>query len=424
VSKTAIEPQNLPERLVWYYILATYPIYLLGAHFVLVPLLATYLTFHLIKTRWSQTEATPSSEKITLSPSVWVWIVAVLVIEVALLVGHINFNLEIGQILKSSFNNWYRKWALFALFPLIGCLNIRSRLIYRAVCILCLQSLFVILVFSLLSVLNIELEYTSPLEIVGGGSAYYQVNIGSILDENEKRLILFAPWAPALGMVGSIYFFLACQEPDKKWRFIGMLGAVSMVVLSVSRLAIMCVPLVLVLLWLMTNFFRPWVQFLVGGISLVAGLFSTMLINSVQAFRDRFHAVRPGSSRVRATLERMALQRWWNDAPIWGHGRLEEEGPAIVAFKPIGTHHTWFGILYIHGLVGCIALAVAVIWSLIDLLIKAQTSELAKVGLSIILVIILFSFSGNIEDRAYLFWPGLIVLGSALKEEAKVYRYV
>ena len=237
---------------------------------------------------------------------------------------------------------------------------------------------------------------------------------------NESCMILFAPWPPALGMVGSIYFFLTCQESHKKWRFIGMFGAIAMVVLSVSRLAIVCVPLVIVLVWFMTNFFRPWVQFLGGGISLLAGLFSTMFVNSIEAFTDRFHRVRPGSSRVRATLERMALQRWQTDAPIWGHGRLEEEGPAVVAFKPIGTHHTWFGILYIHGLVGCIALAVALSWSFVELLIKAQTSAIARVGLSIILVIILFSFSGNIEDRAYLFWPALIILGCAFKEKMRI----
>ena len=163
MSTISIKPQNFPETLIWYYILATYPIYFLGAHFVLAPLLATCLAFYLLKNYWNQTEETPASEKIKLSPAVWVWIVAVLVIEIALLVGHINFDLAIAQILKSSFNSWYRKWGLFALFPLIGHLNIRPKLIYRAICILCFQSLIVILVFGLLSVLNIHLEYILKL---------------------------------------------------------------------------------------------------------------------------------------------------------------------------------------------------------------------------------------------------------------------
>jgi ABC-type multidrug transport system fused ATPase/permease subunit len=258
--------------------------------------------------------------------------------------------------------------------------------------------------------------YISPLKAFGGVSDSYAVRFFYILDENQPRLQLFAPWPPALGLVGNIYFFLAQSEMDKKWRWIAMVGAVAMIFGSVSRLAIVCLPLVLVSVWLLTSLARPWVHFWVGCVSTVLGILSSTLISFLENFKDQFNQARAGSSEVRARLRRMAKEAWLNEAFIWGHGRMEAKGSAYVAFKPIGSHHFWFGILYAYGVVGCVALAVAFLWSFIDLLIKAQTNEQAKVGLSIILVLFFFTFAENLDNLVYLCWPAFIMLGIAFKQ--------
>ena len=417
MSSTSIKPQNLPETLVWYYLICTYGIYLLGAQTILTPLLGCFLAGYLLVKWWHQTADTPPEERINISAAVWIWVVAMLVIEVALIAGHLDFNLGISKIIKSSINGWLRQWALLALFPLAGHLKIRPQLIYRAVCIVCLQSLIMMPIAYLLGTLPLPSPlYTSPLSAFGGGFDYEVSFYGLEAESQELRLSLFAPWAPALGLLGNIYFFLASQEPERKWRWIGMVSSVALIVSSVSRLAMLCLPFVLISTWLLTNIIQPWVQIAVGVASLVAGLWSTTLIGLWQTFEERLYQFRRSSSRVRATLGRMAVNRWRNEAPIWGHGLAEPRGPEIVAHMPIGTHHTWFGLLFTHGIVGCTALAVALAWSFIDLLIKAQNSELAKVGLSIVSVLLVFTIGENINALAYLYWPGLIILGKAYQE--------
>ncbi len=428
MNKIIIKPQNLPEKLIWYYIIGTYPIYLLGGQFVCATFLATFLTFYLLRKWWEQTEETPIEEKITISPSAWVWVFAVMVIEVALIMGHLDFDLGIGQILKSSLN-WYRNWGLFALFilagHLTGHLNIRSKIISRAVCIFCLQSLIVVIICSLAQALKIPIySYVSPLKAFGGVSDSYRIYLFYVLDENQPRLQLFAPWPPALGLIGNIYFCLAQQEMNKKWRFLGMIGAVAMVFGSVSRLSIVCLPLILGAGWILSNLVRPWMHFLVAFVSTLLGIVSSTLISFLDSFKDQFNQARSGSSEIRARLRRMAKDAWLNEAPIWGHGRLEDKGTAYVAFKPIGSHHFWFGLLYTHGLVGFVALAVAFLWSFIDLLIKAQTNENAKVGLSIILVLFFFTFAENLETLAYIAWPGFLMLGIAFKESSSLFSEI
>jgi hypothetical protein len=417
----AIAPQNLPEKLIWYYIVGTYPIYYLGGQYLLAPLLGTFLVLYLFWQWWNQTAATPLDEKITISLSVWVWIFAMLVLKGATIVSHLDFNLGLKRFIETS-ADWSRTWALFAFFPLVGSLKIRPELIYRAICIVCLQSLILVIIGSLATLLQIpEITYSSPLGSLplNGGELQYEVDI--IHSVINQRLRLFAPWSPALGVTGNIYFCLILPEQNKKWRWIGMVGAITMIVGSVSRTAVICLPTVFLLTWVLTNFLRPWVQFIAGGLSFIGGIYLPTLFEFLNTLKENVRNFRAGSSEVRDGLERIAVDRWWNEARIWGHG-LSETGPAWVSRMPIGTHHTWFGLLFTHGLVGCVAFAVALFWSFIDLLIKAQNHENARIGLRIVLILIIFSFSEHLNGSVFVFWPGLLMLGIALKESQSSYR--
>ncbi|NJN59266.1 MAG: O-antigen ligase family protein [Leptolyngbyaceae cyanobacterium SL_5_9] len=164
-----------------------------------------------------------------------------------------------------------------------------------------------------------------------------------------------------------------------------------------------------------THLSRPSVQILAGISSFAAGLFGPQLIGYARDFKDYFDSQRASSSNLRELLQRMALYQW-QEAPIWGHGIKAPRGPAVTNFMPVGSHHTWLGLLYVHGIVGFIALALAMLYSFIELLIKAQKSKAAQTGLAVLLVLILFSLGENLETLAYLYWPGLLMLGIAFKE--------
>jgi hypothetical protein len=418
MSKTAIKPQNLPEALVWYYIIGTYVIYYMGAQYLFAPMLGTFLTIYLIVRLWWQDEQTPPQERVTVPFASWLWLGAILVIEFSLIMGHLHFNLGVDQIVKTTMNRWFRTWFLFPMFLLAGSLPIRPQLIYRAICILCFQSLFFILLGAAGIAAGIpdDLEYSSPLKIFGGGDFYDVKILGYTTSyDGESRLQLFTPWAPALGLLGNIYFWFAWCETDKKWRWLGLLGATAMVVSSVSRAGIIFLPLVPCLIWLMLNVTRPWVQMLAGFTCFLAGLFGSTLLSAIETLTSNLNSYRAGSSRVRETLQRMAIEKW-QKSPIWGYGTISPKGPAVTGHLPVGTHHTWNSLLYTHGIVGCTALAIAVIWSFLELLIKAHRSPIARVGLSVILILILFSFSENLDSMTYIFWPGLLILGISFKE--------
>ena len=107
------------------------------------------------------------------------------------------------------------------------------------------------------------------------------------------------------------------------------------------------------------------------------------------------------SSRVRATLGRIAVDRWQEEAPVFGHG-VVERGPHLVEYMPIGSHHSWYGLLFVKGLAGLLSFALPIVLSTAVLGKNAYRNPRARVGLSMVLLLLLYSFGENLEILAYL----------------------
>lgn len=93
-----MKPQNFEERVVWCYIIGTYVLYFLGAQFVVAPVMAWLLVLYLLKKLWNQTDETPFEERIMIPVGVWIWIVSMLVIEFAIIMGHYDYDLSILKL--------------------------------------------------------------------------------------------------------------------------------------------------------------------------------------------------------------------------------------------------------------------------------------------------------------------------------------
>jgi len=73
-------------------------------------------------------------------------------------------------------------------------------------------------------------------------------------------------------------------------------------------------------------------------------------------------------------------------------------------------------LLFVKGAVGFVALAVPMLLSFVTLVIKAQHSKVAKIGLNILLIIFLNSFADSLEVTVYIVWMALVFMGIAYKE--------
>ncbi len=418
-SEDDLRPRNWPERLVWWSIVCTYPIWIFGGLYVVGSILCWLLLLCLLIKILAYIDHPEKNEKISISPVIWIWIIGMLIMQVALIAGHVNFNLGTGAIIKSTIG-WAKGWAALALYPLAGALPIRSSIPTRAICIVGFHTLLIMPFLLLTPYLGLpEVLYVSPLRAVGGpGNEFFDVPLYEIDGSTgDLRWRLFSPWGPALGFVGNINFMICLLEKDKKWKVLGILGSVVMCFVCKSRLAQLCIILIPAITAVVSRLRQPFMLISLGFLSYLGGIFATSILTAISDYWEGFKGARAGSTRVRFALRRIAFHRWETEAPIWGHG-VVEAGPHLVEYMAIGSHHTWAGLLFVKGIVGFFALAVPMLATALDLLRRAASSryQLGSAGLGMIIILFMYTFGENLEILVYLFWPGMLIMGMALQE--------
>jgi len=419
-SEDNLQPQNVPERLVWWSIILTYPIWIIGGLYVVGSVLCWLLLVCLLIKILARMDHPEENEEISISPVIWLWIIGMIIMQVALIAGHVNFNLGTGIIIKSSIG-WAKGWAALALYPLAGALPIRSSILTRAICIVGFHTLLIMPFLLITPNLHLpEVLYVSPLRAVGGpGNEFFDVPLYEIDGSTgDLRWRLFAPWGPALGFVGNVNFMICLQEKDRKWKILGIIGSILMCFVCKSRLAQLSIILIPLATAIIARVRQPFMLIALGIVSYLGGIFATSILTAISDYWEGFKGARAGSTRVRFALKRIALHRWETEAPIWGHG-VVEGGPHLVEYMAIGSHHTWAGVLFVKGLVGFVALAVPMLVTALDLLRRAANPRyrLGSTGLGMIIILFMYTFGENLEILVYLYWPGMLLMGMALQEK-------
>ena len=408
-----VRPHSPEEKVLVHCITWSFGYYLIGGLYVLGPVLG-----------WSLLLMLARRDGLRAVPAVmWAWVVGMLVMLVAVVMAHADYGLGLGPTIKSSIG-WAKGWALMAVFILIGSGQIRIEVLSRAMCVLGVQILCLLPLLAMAWAVGLPGHlYVSPLSIVGGpGPEYFAVELYGLNAQNGlPRWRLFAPWAPAMGLVMSCFVLIAMHERRPLLRAAGILGMLMAIYGSGSRLGLIALPVVAVVLTVWRHMDRPVLYLAMAPASLVVGVMAPYIQTLIEDFTHRFHGARADSSRVRAALGRIAVQRWETEAYWWGHGNVER-GPHLVEYMPIGSHHTWYGLLFVKGMVGLIALAVPMSWTAWMLLVGGRTSKAGVSAFGILMILGLYALSENLEMLAYLYWPGLVVLGMGLRDVANERR--
>jgi len=415
--QTANHPQNSAENIVHYTIIATWLLWLVGGLYIAGPVLGCVLSLQALYFYYIAPSLPKTKRLTTPHWSISIWLISMTVMLVILVAGHLNFSLGSGAIIKSAIG-WAKGWLLIALFIFAGAvLPIRREIIYRAICRTGKYTIFLLPLFLAAPLVGLPASlWVSPLKIIGGSGSEYFATILYTLEPGSgaPRWQFFAPWSPAAGMVGLVYLVCAFQEKDRSWRNWGIAAALAMILLSQSRLAFVGLIIIAPIPLLFGQVTRPLMWFVILPFVLLAGWFAIDILDALHLAKSEFSGARADSTRVRETLGRIAVERWRAEAFWFGHG-VVERGPHLVEYMPIGSHHTWYGLLFVKGVLGLFALATPLIVTLGLLLRSALTSESGRVGLSMALLLLMYSFGENLESLAYLYWPALLLIGMALQ---------
>lgn len=421
MATDTLAPENTEERVVYVAITWTWIWYVLGALYIVAPVVEVTLLglyFWRLYAVWRPVQWRP----LPVPTGVWMWLAGMGAMEVILLIAHMDWDLGVGDTVKSSIG-WLKGWAMLGIFPLCGaCLNIRPRLVIRAVMWMAVQTLCLtpFLIAAALVHLPPEL-FVSPLKVIGGpGPEFFAVYAYIIDPENgAARWQFMAPWAPGAGFVANMIYYLAVGERSKKLRAAGIFTAIMMSLMTASRMAILFLIFYPILMFVFSRLSKPALLTFFAALSVVVGMVADAVIQIIQNSVSAFKGARANSTRVRAALGQLAKRRWEEEAPFFGHGEVQR-GTHYVEFMPIGSHHTWYGLLYVKGIAGVISLVVPALWCIVEMLMLAQVSQLGRLGLGSIFIMLYYSNGENLEILAYLFWPALLILGAAHQEAAGV----
>ncbi len=207
----------------------------------------------------------------------------------------------------------------------------------------------------------------------------------------------------------------ALEERSIKWRAIGVTAGLLMIFASKSRMGLVGVVACTIGPRMMPLILRGWVWQSVAGLVASMSILGNAVLAAGSDFVAAFKGARADSTRVRATLQRIASERWQNDAFWFGLG-TGQPGSHAVEYMPIGSHHTWFGLLFVKGLVGMVSLLIPFVWQTALTTVDAVRNRRGFLPMGIMMTLLLLSFGENIEIEAYLLWPALMMLGIHARE--------
>lgn len=414
-------PANPAEALVWTVLVWTWPLYFLGALYVAGPVLGWTLAGLAGLSLYLGPAIRPDLRATGPVPGlVWVWCAGMLALLVTLWIGHVNWGLGLGPTIKSSIG-WAKGWALIALFILAGSvLPIRREVLVRGQCVVglwtaCLTPLLVAAPFLGLP----ERIFTSPLKVIGGpGPEYFSVYFFTYDPSNwTPRWQFYAPWSPFAALLGVIMAVFALEERDRRWRLAGIAGALAMILLSKSRMGMIGLVACTLVPRLLPLIAKSWAWHVMALISASLAVLGAPLMQAGRDAVAAFRGARADSTRVRETLQRIAGERWQAEAFWFGHGTVHPGGH-VVEHMPIGSHHTWWGLLFVKGLTGMLALLIPMAWQIANSMAEAARGARGRLPLGLVMTIVLLSFGENLEIEAYMLWPALLLLGINLREQA------
>ncbi len=415
----AMRPKNPAERIIWCAMIWTWPFYAMGALYVVGPVLGWILAALAGLSLYLGEGIRPDLRATVPVPMlVWLWGLGMAVMLMALWTGHLDWGLGIKQMIKSSIG-WAKGWALIPLFIFAGAvLPIRRALLVRGQSVVGLWTLCLAPLLLAAPYLGLpDRIFTSPLKAVGGpGPEYFTFYLYTIDPASwTPRWQFYAPWSPFAALLGVIMVLFALEERHRGWMSAGLVAGIVMILASKSRMGLVGLVFCTIGPRMLPLVARSAVWLVASAIAASFAGWGAAAMDLGSYAVHGFKQARADSTRVRETLQRIAYERWQSDAIWFGHGTVKP-GPHIVEYMPIGSHHTWYGLLFVKGLVGFLAFLIPFAAHFCIVAIDAVSSARGRLPLGLLFTILLLTMGENLEIEVYLLWPALLMLGCHLRE--------
>jgi hypothetical protein len=404
-----------PARIVALYIVAT-P--LLWAAGLLVPVGGLLVI-------WLALRAGP---RMLIAPLTVAWLLVGTAQAVSVVVNGVADERSTGFVVYRLFSSGVTGWVLLGLALTAGMqFRMASPVLVRAITVLGGYFLFFGLIAFLLHSFTglTELELPTPPALllpaaVPAREFSFTMRVFStedMLGRDLPRLVLFYPWAVVLGFAGIAVFFISLLEPRLELRLLGAAGGLLAVVGSQGRAPILGLFLLLLVNAVLTRFDRRSLPLLGAAAMFTLALLVPFRITPAEMVAwlyDWIAQLRPGSSMARELGYALSIAGFL-ESPVLGKGWV---GPFVSSGipLPVGSHSSFYGVLYTGGLVTFLLFIVALSTTLVMLFRRARHGPVQRTALLVALGLALLSYGEGIYSFVLPCIPLLLLVGGALAD--------
>ena len=415
-SESKPEAKSFGERVVYWTIMLTPLWWVLGLQTIVYPVVSAFLLVAGFKL--------DRLIKASLPICIWAWLGMTFAAFWTNLFGLESIGFEILKSAATFFTIFKGYFMIFACMTLPFWHRIRVQTIVRAVSWMT-ASYLVLLTIQLLILFAIgpQDHFLPPLaRLIPGEKTSLMVKFAEIqpfFGIPLPRTDLYTADPPILGVCSLLCFFMCLSETNQRLRKFALAGSLAGLIISQSRLAWVCFPLV----WIVIYCFRSGLarQAYLWVISLTS-FFAAVLSLSIKDFLAlplaTFNNARADSSKDREFIVSATIEAW-KESPWLGWGIMDKTaswGNGVFVL-PLGTFSSYAQVLYVHGIFGFIFFITALVSTLCSFWQPAMQGNLiCQRAFGTLIALYLLLHATNLTWMAIYFWFFFIWLGAILSQ--------
>ncbi len=407
---------SLAEKVIYWAIVLTPLWWILGLQTILYPTVAAFLLVLGFKLDKIIKSSLPICH--------WAWVAMILAALWTNILGLESIGFPTLKTAATLFTLFKGYFMIFACLTLPFWHPIRAKVITRAVSWMSASYLVILTIqFSILFAIGPQKSFLPPLaRLIPGDKLSLMIKFAVIqpfFGIPLPRTDLYTADPPILGVCALLSFFICLEESNRRLRKISLIACLAALLVSQSRLAWVCFPLV----WLIIYCFRSGLarQAYLWVISLIT-LFAAVLSLSIQDLitlpLGTFNSARADSSKDREYVVKATIEAW-KESPLIGWGFMEKtvswgNGAFVM---PLGTFSSYAQVLYIHGIFGFLIFILTLVLTLCSFWQPAMSGNtICQRAFACLVALYLLIHATNLTWMAIYFWFFFIWLGAILSQ--------
>lgn len=232
------------------------------------------------------------------------------------------------------------------------------------------------------------------------------------------RTAYYTPDPPIAGACALLCFIICLAEPNRRLRRLALAGSLCSLIISTSRLALICLPVALLIV---ACFRSPLVRQMSLWSTSLLFLFCSILERSlgdlIKGGMAAFDGARAESSKERGIVVSKTLEAW-QEYPWLGWGVIRGQAHLYEnTYQALGSFSTYSAVLYLHGIVGFIFLVSAMLLTLAFFYASAiQGNLLCKRAFASLFILYLLLNGEPLSWMAVNIWFFFVWLGAIMQE--------